>query len=294
MSGKVSKSDRWEKLKVPYRLTVMNNETFEEVGSYKLTLMNLYILLCMLLFAGAAIVLLLIFFTPIKKWIPGYQNITQNTEFIIMEKKLNSIEEELAQYRLYTEKLGNIIHGNPELQLDESSSSNTLVGGIPDIVKDNKIPEEEALRSKLETQEIISVSLSQPRQNQVNKSITQLYFIPPVSGEISAGFMMKDKHYGVDVLAPKNTPIKAVLDGYVISSDWTLETGNTLGIQHDNKMISFYKHNSQLLKSIGDQVRAGEAVAIIGNTGTLSDGPHLHFELWFDGKPVNPEDFIRF
>ena len=219
MSGKITKSDRWEKLKVPYRLTVMNNETFEEVGSYKLTLMNLYIFLCMLLFAGAAIVLLLIFFTPIKKWIPGYQNITQNTEFIIMEKKINSMEEQLAQYKIYTEKLSNIIHGNPDAEPGESTTSNIQLGVNTNIVKDEKIPEEEALRAKLETQEITSVvNFNDQPSNRINKSLAQLYFIPPVSGEISAGFMMEDKHFGVDVLAPKNTPIKAVLDGFVISS----------------------------------------------------------------------------
>ena len=166
---------------------------------------------------------------------------------------------------------------------------------LPPTKEDKIAPEEKDLRTKMENQDILTIlseDLNDVKGN--NRPLAQLYFIPPVSGEISAGFMIDENHYGVDVLAPKNTPVKAVMDGYVISSDWTLETGNTIGIQHDNKMISFYKHNSQLLKSTGDQVRAGEAVAIIGNSGTLSDGPHLHFELWYDGKPLNPEDYIKF
>jgi len=124
--------------------------------------------------------------------------------------------------------------------------------------------------------------------------LEQLFFIPPITGRMSEGFMPDKKHYGVDILAPKNTPIKAVMDGYVITSDWTLETGNTIGIQHANGIVTFYKHNSALLKKTGSLVKAGEAVAIIGNTGTLSDGPHLHFELWHKGKPINPIDFINF
>ena len=121
-----------------------------------------------------------------------------------------------------------------------------------------------------------------------------LYFIPPVSGEISLTLNPENSHLGLDVNAPNNTPIKAVLDGYIIYSGWTLETGNTIGIQHENNMISFYKHNSELLKKTGAFVNAGEAIAIIGNTGTLSTGPHLHFELWIKGKPADPEKYIHF
>ena len=106
--------------------------------------------------------------------------------------------------------------------------------------------------------------------------------------------MPDQDHNGLDILAPKNTPIKAVMDGVVILSDWTLETGNTIGIMHDNQVMSFYKHNSSLLKKNGAIVRAGEAIAIIGNTGTLSSGPHLHFELWYKGKPVDPSRYINF
>jgi murein DD-endopeptidase MepM/ murein hydrolase activator NlpD len=115
-----------------------------------------------------------------------------------------------------------------------------------------------------------------------------------VTGSISLEFDLEKKHFGVDINAPANTPIKAVLSGYIIFSGWTLETGNTIGIQHDQNLISFYKHNSSLLQEDGAFVQAGEAVAIIGNTGTLSTGPHLHFELWLAGKPVNPTNYINF
>lgn len=132
--------------------------------------------------------------------------------------------------------------------------------------------------------------------NYISKEIPleQMFFVPPITGVVSSGFNRKEKHYGIDIIAPKNTPVKAVLDGYVFSSDWTLETGNVIGIQHSNNLITFYKHNSALLKSIGDNVKGGEAVAIIGNTGELSDGPHLHFEMWHKGKAINPADYILF
>ena len=118
--------------------------------------------------------------------------------------------------------------------------------------------------------------------------------MPPISGVISSGFDAEIDHLGVDILAPHDTPVKAIWDGHVITADWTLETGYTIGIQHSNDMVSFYKHNATLLKRTGAFVRAGEAVAIIGNTGKMSSGPHLHFELWLQGKPVDPTNYIDF
>ena len=124
--------------------------------------------------------------------------------------------------------------------------------------------------------------------------LEQMYFTAPVAGSISAGFDSESGHIGVDIIAPKNTPIKSAMDGWVIASDWTLDTGNTIAVQHTNNIVTFFKHNSVLLKKTGEFVKAGEAIAIIGNTGELTDGPHLHFELWHRGAPVNPVDYVSF
>jgi len=115
-----------------------------------------------------------------------------------------------------------------------------------------------------------------------------------VEGIISSDFDPSIKHFGVDILAPAKTPVRAIMDGYVITSGWDLETGYTIGVQHEGQILSFYKHNSHLLKEKGTFVAAGEAVAIIGNTGTLSSGPHLHFEFWHNGKPINPKDILNY
>ncbi|MEL6844618.1 MAG: M23 family metallopeptidase, partial [Bacteroidota bacterium] len=160
-----------------------------------------------------------------------------------------------------------------------------------------RIEEDEALRREIEMDQRIQEQAMLSRTvnfSPRDRPIEQMYFMSPVQGEISAGYMPDKKHFGVDVLAPKNTAIKAAMDGFVITSDWTLETGNTLGIQHANNVITFYKHNSVLLKKVGDYVKSGEAIAIIGNTGTLTDGPHLHFELWHKGKPIDPLDYVGF
>jgi murein DD-endopeptidase MepM/ murein hydrolase activator NlpD len=125
-------------------------------------------------------------------------------------------------------------------------------------------------------------------------SIADFYFFSPVKGTISSLFNPIANHFGVDISTPKNEPVKATLDGKVIFSDWTLETGNTITVQHSNNIISTYKHNSVLFKKVGNFVAAGEVIAIVGNTGELSNGPHLHFELWYNGIAVNPKDFINF
>ena len=296
MSAENTEEKGWqafkEKLKNTYRLVVMNDESFEEVGSYKLSLLNLYVAISAATVLVAFLVFALIFFTPIKRLVPGYGD-ANSGELREVNRALVEFEEKLKAQKTYIDSHRRRITGDIETAEDvskgEINESNTLESV-------SRIEEDEILRKEVEDE-------VKEQQREMAKSVStaskevpleQLYFIPPITGVVSESFMPDKKHYGIDVLAPKNTPVKAMMDGYVISSDWTLETGNTIAIQHSNSLISFYKHNSALLKEIGNFVKAGEAVAIIGNTGTLSDGPHLHFELWHNGKPVDPADFINF
>ncbi len=282
-----------EKLKDTYRLVVMNNETFEEVGSYKLSLLNVYIMLCSIVLLVALVVISIIIFTPIKRYIPGYGDISQHKELSELYDKYVSLEEELQAQYTYTQSVKKMLVGDTYEGEEEIEETEEMPESLLNI---QRIEEDELLRKEIELNEQIAQNklLKADNPEEAEKPLEQIYFFPPVNGEISASFKAEDKHYGVDVMAPKNTPIKAALSGYVITSDWTLETGKTIGIQHSNNILSFYKHNSALLKKVGDYVQAGEAVALIGNTGTLSSGPHLHFELWNDGKPVDPELFINF
>jgi murein DD-endopeptidase MepM/ murein hydrolase activator NlpD len=281
-----------EKLQNTYRLVVMNDESFEEIGSYKLSLLNLYIAISAATVLVAFLVFSIIFFTPIKRLVPGYGDASSGELREIYQKNI-ALEEKLEAQKTYTDSFRRMITGDDETEEDVKSEEIVEVDSLQTVTI---IEEDEILRQEVEEevqsqqkQKLGSISAS---SNEM--PLEQLYFIPPITGVVSEQFMPDKKHYGTDILAPKNTPVKATLDGFVISSDWTLETGNTISIQHSNNLISFYKHNSALLKEIGNSVKAGEAVAIIGNTGTLSDGPHLHFELWHKGKPINPEDFITF
>jgi len=275
-----------ENLRQDYRLTVMNDETFEEVGAYKLSALNLYIILSAIIVAVAILVISIIAFTPIKRYIPGYGDLSQQTEAIRLNKEVLAFEKELDAHGKYTENFRRILVGD----VVEDSTANQVQDAdeIPDsLLNVDRIEEDEMLRQEIEHNEMLEQqALLGKTANYIPKDIPleQIYFIPPVNGLVSESYAIDKKHYGVDILAPKNTPILAALDGYVFTSDWPLETGNTIGIQHRNNIITFYKHNSSLLKKVGEQVKAGEAVAVVGNTGTLSD----------NGHHVDPEDYIHF
>ena len=266
-----------DRLKRNYRLVVLDDETLQEVSTYKLSLLNVYLLISSALVLVGLIIILLFVFTPIKTLLPGYGEVTANKDFIELTQKTKALENDnlaMTEYidRSRTRLMGDSSGGNIEIPAESSRSNLPL---------------------NLETER--EVVKNRKPQTIVNKAkLGQYYLLNPLLGPISAQFDPNKKHFGVDILGAKNAAIKAVMDGYVIASDWTLESGNTLAIQHANNIVSFYKHNSSLLKKAGSFVQAGEAIAIIGNSGTLSDGPHLHFELWYNGHPVNPTEFINF
>ncbi|MCB0563665.1 MAG: M23 family metallopeptidase [Phaeodactylibacter sp.] len=275
-----------------YRLVVMNNETFEEVGSYRLTLLNVYIFISTVLVVVAALVVFAVAFTPLKRYVPGYGDGGENRDQVEqLYREVQGLKKELAAQEKYSTNIRKVLVGEVETAKDiiKANPADTTDGV-------ERSEEEEQLRQEVELQKV-GQAAQRPRTANFSPRdvpLEQMYFNSPVRGEISAGFMPDKKHFGLDVLAPKNTAVQAAMDGYIFFSDWTLETGNTIGIQHANNTITFYKHNSALLKKAGSFVKAGEAVAIIGNTGTLSDGPHLHFELWHKGNPVDPRDYIKF
>ncbi|MBK6948033.1 MAG: M23 family metallopeptidase [Haliscomenobacter sp.] len=292
--------NKWiAQMKAPYRLIVRNDETLEERASFRLTMMNVYVLLSTVIVLVATLVILLIAYTPVKRYLPGYQGGGNNgREVIALAREVESLEKELRAQQKYTDNVRRMLVGDVQTEKDvQPLNKETKEQDAAKQPKKVDLSEvDRQLRQETELDQLAAV-VRQGRSTNFGSTdvpIEQLFFVPPVRGEISAPYQREKSHYGMDILAPKNTAIKATMDGYVFLSDWTLETGNTIGIQHDHNIVSFYKHNSLLLKKAGSFVRAGEAIAIIGNTGTLSSGPHLHFELWKKGKPVDPADYVAF
>jgi murein DD-endopeptidase MepM/ murein hydrolase activator NlpD len=258
-----------EKLKDTYRILVIDVEDLKEVGNYQLSMAQIYTYILSGLILYAVLLVSLLAFTPLKRLMPGYGDIEENTKFVELREKIVTLEEELETQIIYTQGLQNMLSGN--IDGNNSIPQSIIAPSKPEILSDADL-----------------------KESKISRSLDNHYFVPPVLGFISAAYDRANNHLGTDILAPKDTPIKAISAGVVIGSDFTLDTGNTISVQHQNNVISIYKHNSALLKKSGDKVSAGEAIAIIGNTGELTDGPHLHFELWYDGNPVNPENFINF
>lgn len=289
MAKKEPKLKRWrERLKNTYRLVVMNNDTFEEIGSYKLTLLNFYLIGSTLAVLISVLILFFIVFTPLKRLIPGYGDINVNNEIRDLERELADLSDSIMIQRNYTESFRKILVGEVETEEDAAEAANISEDTV-ELVMPNK--EDTLLRQEVELEETRRVTQNAMVSNINNAGlpIDQIYFSPPVKGEISAPHNINNKHYGIDLIAPKDSPILSVLRGTVISSGWDMDFGFSIAIQHANNLITVYKHNSALLKEVGDLVKAGEAIAIIGNTGEKTDGPHLHFEIWHNGVSIDPE-----
>ncbi len=280
-----SRKNFFRRLKNRYRLVIMNNETLEEKASFNLRPLNVFVA------TGIAVILLitlttfLIAFTGLREYIPGYADLKTQWRVYNLVMKTDSMEQKLKARDMFIDNIRNVVNGKasmvPEMHSADKANRYDTIHRL------NKSPEDAELREFIESQDANS-----PNQNQ--NSANSFLFFSPVKGTVTSRFDAVKKHYGIDVVAESNKPIKATLDGTVLFSNFTSETGYVIGIQHSNNFFSMYKHNSALLKKAGDFVKAGEVIAIIGNSGELSEGPHLHFELWLNGNPIDPQQFISF
>lgn len=286
MEKKPLKTKIKRKLTHQYRLVMLNEETFEERFSLKLNRLNVFVLgglFSILLIVGT---ILLIAFTPLKEYIPGYDSTKIRSQALKASLKADSINRELANLKYFTQAIQPILNGTIEPEKIDSVQLEVEKRVLNDsLFKPSK--EDSLFREKIETQDRF------PIINSENKIIDNVFFAP-ISGIISQDFDAKEKHFAIDITAKTGTPVKSVADGTVIFSEWTTSTGYVIIIKHENNFVSVYKHNGLLLKEQGDFVKSGEVIASVGSTGELTTGPHLHFELWSGGYPVNPTTFIDF
>jgi murein DD-endopeptidase MepM/ murein hydrolase activator NlpD len=285
MQDKEGREKYWSKLFHKYRFVIMKDSSFEEKLSVKLTRINVIAFVGTLVFLCFFSTMLLIAYTPLSEYVPGKSTIEVQKSLIALNIKSDSLEAILVSRSIYLENINKIINGE-ELVTPENYAEITNTQ-IP--ISFEKSKEDSLFRVKVEAEDKSSIyKKDKPNNN------TTLMFFTPLTGLISDGYNNKTKHFGIDLVAKEKSRISSVLEGTVIISHWAYETGYVIGVQHKNDYLSFYKHNSVLLKSVGDYVNAGDHIAIIGNSGELSSGPHLHFELWHKGTPVNPENYISF
>lgn len=277
----------WKRIRFKYKLSFINENTLEEVWSFRLSQLSVFISLGVFAFSLVAFTALIIIMTPIRNYLPGYLDVEVRKEIVQNALRADSLERMIEIQNLYLKNVTGIISGTIELDSIREIDSLARIDADFEIPRS---PEEEEYVKNFEQEEKYNLAVL----NTNPLPVDGLFFYKPVNGMISSHYQADIHHFGVDIAAAPKESVLATLDGTVMYAGYDPNQGNVIQLQHKNGFVSVYKHNELLLKEPGEQVVAGEAIALVGNTGKLSTGPHLHFELWHNGKPVNPEDFIVF
>lgn len=275
-----------KKLLFKYRLVILNDDTFEERFSYKLNRLNVFVTGTILSVILITMTTLIIAFTPLREYIPGYSSTALKKRTAELTFKTDSLQRIINVNEQYLASIRKVLTG--DVKTVEFNKDSIIEAAKVDDFTIDLYPsrQDSILRDKV----------SQEDKYNPLSGATEISFVlfSPVKGTISEGYDPKTKHFAVDVITEKDAPVKAAADGTVIFADWTANTGYVILIEHDNNLISVYKHNAVLNKEQGELVEMGEVIGISGNTGELTTGPHLHFELWSNGYPINPTNFIDF
>jgi len=274
-----------QKLVHDYRLVIMNHDTLEEKISFKLNRLNVFVIGGVLALLFIVFTYLLIAFTPLREYIPGYSSSKLKKKATTLVYKVDSLEQKLRVNETYIKSVQALLSGN--IRIEDFKNQENVSNKKVDNLNLDASHQDSIFRHDIEQKDRFSVFEQATKKNEI-------VFFAPVKGEITSKFNSKDKHFAVDIVVIKNTPVKAVADGTVIFSGFTADTGYVIILEHSQGFLSAYKHNETLFKEQGELVKSGEVIANSGSTGNLTTGPHLHFELWSDGYPVNPTDFIDF
>jgi len=273
-----------------YRFTIINDHTFAEVWRITLTRYNAFLLVTFLVIFIIGATTSLIAFTNLREFMPGYPDVTMRRNILMSAIRLDSLDRELALRDKYFANLNAIISGNKPLERNVRQDATKNYKSI----NFTNSPADSALRTRIENEERYNLTLG-PSNPESLTSLAGMHFFPPIKGIVSGRYDVRTKHFGTDIVTKPKALVSSVLDGTVIFTGWTMETGFVIEVQHTNNIVSVYKHNVSLLKETGDLVRAGEAISIVGDSGELyTSGPHLHFEIWYKGSPLDPEKHILF
>ncbi|WP_374959324.1 M23 family metallopeptidase [Gilvibacter sp.] len=287
MNKKESRRQRISrKLLYKYRLVVLNDDTFEERFSFKLNRLNVFVFSTLFAVFLIGITTLIIAFTPLREYIPGYSSTALKNKATSLAYTTDSLQQVVAMNEQYIASIRRVLSG--DVTSVDFNRDSIIEAAKVDLSEVNlhASKADSLLRDQVEQEDKYNIFEADNKKNFV--------LFPPVNGTLTDAYDPNVKHFAVDIVAAKDAPVKAVADGTVIFASWTTDTGYVMIIDHGNNLISAYKHNSSLSKQQGDLVSSGEVIGIVGNTGELSTGPHLHFELWSDGYPIDPSQFIDF
>lgn len=270
-----------------YKVVVSNDHTFEEKLSFKASKIGVFVLTLVYSSILILFTISVIFFTQLREFVPGYSSSDLLARTAYLTQKVDSLEQQITLNNAFYKSIKDVLSGNTEelisredLLVDSNLTTNSFVS-----ISTNS--EDSILRKYIENEDKFNLT-----QNEL--IVENKMFFSPIKGDITQGFNFEENHFAIDISADIGTPVKSVLDGKILFSEWSVDTGHVIIIDHGENIISVYKHNSKSLKEQNDFVQAGEVIAYSGNQGSLSSGPHLHFELWKNGTPINPEPLLNF
>jgi murein DD-endopeptidase MepM/ murein hydrolase activator NlpD len=280
-----------ERLSTKYQLVIRNEENLAEKTTLGFTYAKVLVL-SISVFLLLFILSLFLSKTLLAKWFdPKHAQMEANKKLYELALQVDSLAVEVDRKDKFIQNFQRILSGDtstgfvdPAIDLKGEVKPASAVGNL------KLAPADSQFRKDFEQTELSLITLT----NSKNRELQETFFFSPITGLVSDKYDLKKGHYGLDIVAKANEPVKCIADGTVIMASWTQDSGYVIGIQHRGNIISLYKHNAELLKKVGSFVNAGEIISIVGNSGEMTDGPHLHFELWYNGNPLNPEEFVTF
>ena len=289
-SEKKKKSLLFRNLRKRYHLRIQDEVSLHDRVFLRISKIRIYIMGILSVFFLIAATTFLIAFTDLRKFIPGYSDADMIPMIYEMNRKADSLEHVSYIQKNYIENLRNILTGN--ISLHDTVQQAPAPVSIENI-RYAPSREDSILRNEIEAIKDYTIQ-ERAVPNKLSAFADENFILPVLGGTPTSHFSYVNRHYGIDLVGKAGSPVLSTLDGTVIFNEWAIETGHVLVIQHKNDIISVYKHNSSLLKKAGDYVKAGDPIAIIGNSGEITTGPHLHFEIWYKGIPLNPKDYLTF
>ena len=287
MKNKKENKGFFKKLFNDYKVVVSSEDTFEEKFAFKASKINVFVLMLVYSVILISFTISIVFFTQLRELVPGYSSSDLLNRAIYLTQKTDSLERQIELNNKFYKSIEDVLSGKTDefierdnIQIDSSLNDKNLFSISPN-------SEDSILRNYVDSQDKFNLT-----KNEL--VIENKMFFSPIKGDITQAFNFEENHFAIDIAADIGTPVKSILDGKILFSEWSVDTGHVIIVDHGDNIVSVYKHNSKSLKAQKDFVQAGEVIAYSGNQGSLSSGPHLHFELWKNGTPIDPESLLNF
>ena len=287
MKNKKENKGFFKKLFNDYKVVVSSEDTFEEKFAFKASKINVFVLMLVYSVILISFTISVVFFTQLRELVPGYSSSDLLSRAIYLTQKTDSLERQIELNNKFYKSIEDVLSGKTDefierdnIPIDSSLNDKNLFSISPN-------SEDSILRNYVDNQDKFNLT-----KNEL--VIENKMFFSPIKGDITQTFNYEENHFAIDIAAEIGTPVKSILDGKILFSEWSVDTGHVIIVDHGDNIVSVYKHNSKSLKEQNDFVQAGEVIAYSGNQGNLSSGPHLHFELWKNGTPIDPEPLLNF